>query len=115
MVDAKVFIGSNYLGFAQRAEITELNLAGQNLTGELDFISLGFINLQKIELQDNKLNKLILPNSEQIVYLDIDNNEINDLRVLGDYVENYTRNMNYFNFLNNPLPDDFKRVLLKSR
>src|SRR5437870_4411512 len=116
MVGATVYLATNYLDFSQRREITELNLSGKNLEGELDFTNLGFINLRKIELQDNNLTKLILNNSEQINYLNINNNKISDLRFVGkisdlrffgDYVENYTRNINYFDFINNPLPEEF--------
>src|SRR4051812_23654741 len=115
MVKILTNLAIDYPNFEQRAEIEELDLANKNLSGELDFTHLGFTNLKKLNLANNQITKLVLTNSQKIIFLDISNNQISDLRINDELVENETKRMEHFEFINNPLPVEFKRVLLKSR
>ena len=115
MTNVVVHLASEYPNYEKRAQLEELNLEGKNLDGELNFTHLGFTNLKRLNLAGNKITKLILPNPQQVTHLNINNNQISDLRFTNTLVENETGKMEQFEFINNPLSDDFKKKLLKSR
>ena len=115
MTNIVVHLASEYPNYEKRVQLEELNLESKNLTGELNFTHLGFTNLKRLNLAKNKITQLILPNPQQITHLNISDNQISDLRFTKTLVENETGRMECFEFINNPLPDDFKKKLLKSR
>lgn len=117
MTNALVYIATNYSNFEQRATIEELDLANKDLRGELHFTELGFTNLKTIDLSNNHLTKLTLANPKKINFLDINNNQITDLKDNGEFsgIEDIAQEMEYFEFSNNPLSTKLKKRLLKSR
>jgi Leucine-rich repeat (LRR) protein len=115
MTSALTYLAIEYANFEKRAEVEELDLVNKNLSGELDFTHLGFTNLKKLILTNNQITKLVLTNPQQITHLDINNNQISDFRVVDGLVEKKLEHIEHFEFINNPLPVEFKRLLLKSR
>ncbi|CAG8782759.1 9163_t:CDS:2, partial [Racocetra persica] len=63
----------------ERVNVTELDISGLGLTGELDLTE--FVNLEKLDCSDNQLTGLDLRNCEKLEILDSSCNEINELSV----------------------------------
>jgi Leucine-rich repeat (LRR) protein len=103
MPNILTYLASNYPDFRTRSQIEELNLANKNLTGELDFTSLGFTNLKKINLGQNKLTKINLINPEQITYLDVSDNQLTFLNT------SQLENLTFGQIKNNSLPQITKK------
>lgn len=109
MTNVLIYLASNYPDKDQRKEIEKLDLTNKNLEGELDFTNLGFSNLKRIELQNNKITKLILTNPQQITHFDVSNNKLTELNIT------YLDKLVWGNISNNPLPVEVKHDFLKKR
>ena len=110
MTNVLTHLAMEHPNFENRALVEELDLANKNLTGELDFTHLGFNNLKKLILTNNQLTKLTLTNPQQITYLDISNNQLNNLNTseLGS-------GLTFGEIKNNPLPVETKKEWLIKR
>jgi len=99
MINAQEWLDKNYLK-EQRVEITDLNVNGKNLEGELKLTD--FFKLKKLDCAWNKLTSLSLSNCYGLTWIECQANLLTNtdflaalpspqkLTFLGIYVVNYT-------------------------
>ncbi|CAG8667727.1 1422_t:CDS:1 [Racocetra fulgida] len=73
MVNATQYVDQTY-NASTRVNITELDLSNKNLEGQLYLITLGFINLRKLNVSYNRINGFNLP--ESLEEFDCSHNQI---------------------------------------